>query len=350
MIFVFGDYIIDIDTEKTAFSRQKKRLRCECPPCRIFRKYVGSLNDDVKKKLDALGLDIENPDEVYDVGKDERGNIRYGGWWNMYGKIAQTGEKSCRISDGFEVTFRDDCPYVPQWFRDECSIQMRFTIDGDNLAPLGKEYRAADRKNTFVYHLSDETCSALQTLVGGELVGVCTNSDTTTGENIKCHEVDIFVKRSCEEAARKLTLSVSRDTDTCFDGIDRMVLTIRCSSPEAIDADFIHKTDAIACPGGQIKSIQIFESRIEGEKDRVVYDSHIMITLASGQMIIFRAEPDGQEVITVFFNAENVSSDTYLRVSDTWFVHPAPIFGENDEVIGLKHFYQTETNVRFRFS
>ena len=350
MIHEFGDYTIDIDTEKTAFSRQKKRFRCECPPCRTFRKYAGSLNDDVKKKLDALGLDIENPDEVYDVGKDQSGNIQYGGWWNMYGKIVQTGEKPCRISDGFEVIFRDDCPYVPQWFRDECSIQMKFTFCGDNLAPLGKEYRAEDRKNTFVYHLSDETCSALQTLVGGELVGVCTNSDTTTGENIKCHEVDIFVKRSCEEAAQKLTLSVSRDTDTCFDGIDRMVLTVRCSSPESIDADFIHKTDAIACAGGQIKSIQIFESRIEGEKDRVVYDSHIMITLVSGQMIIFRAEPDGQEVMTVFFHAENVSPDTYLRVSDTWFVHPTPIFGENDEIIGLKHFYQTETNVRFRFS
>lgn len=350
MIFVFGDYIIDIDAEKTASSKQKKRFWCECPPCRTFRKYVGSLDDDVKKRLDALGLDIENPDEVYDAGKDESGNVQYGGWWNMYGKIVKLGDKPCRISDGFDVTFRDDCPYVPQWFRDECSIQMKFTIDGDNLAPLGKEYQAADRKNTFVYHMSDETCSALQTLVGGKLIGVCTNSDTTTSENIKCHEVDIFVKRSCEEAAQKLTLSVSRDTDTCFDGIDRMVLTVRCSSPESIDADFIHKTDAIDCPVGQIKSIRIFDSRIEGEKDRVVYDSHIMITLASGQMIIFRAEPDGQEVITVFFNAENVSPDTYLRVSDTWFVHPAPIFGENDEIIGLKHFYQTETNVRFRFS
>ena len=37
--------------------------------------------------LMPFGITNENPDEVYDDGTDENGNIQYGGWWNICGKI-----------------------------------------------------------------------------------------------------------------------------------------------------------------------------------------------------------------------------------------------------------------------
>lgn len=79
---------------------------------------------------------------------------------------------------------------------------------------------------------------------------------------------------------------------------------------------------------------------------RVIYDSHILIELETGKKIIFRIEPDGEEVITVFAEVEDCNIEKYLRVSDIWFVHPTPIFDDRNEIIGLKSFYQTETKVR----
>mgnify|MGYP006974382698 CR=1 FL=1 len=82
-----------------------KKYRCGCPPCRAFREYARAVSDDVKKRFTELGLDIEDPVEAFDIGKDEQGNTMYVGWWNIYGRIIKNSEKTCRLSDGFEVSF-----------------------------------------------------------------------------------------------------------------------------------------------------------------------------------------------------------------------------------------------------
>lgn len=352
MIFEFEDLTIDVCVEKMK-SLADKKWRCECPPCRIFREYASSLSDDVKQQFQALGLDIESPDEVYDAGKDENGNIQYGGWWNICGKIVKKGENPCRISDGFEVTFSDDCQYIPGWFRDSCCIQMKFIIRGSHLKRLGKEYKSevsttVSKKNTFIYHINDEVRSELGKLVGGELVKTRSDSAKIDGGNVKCHEADIYVKCPNESNLRKLTLGAARDIDTSFDGIDRMVLSASLSPVNAKESEILGGAGIVSCPHGCIKKIKVFESTIAGERDRVVYDSHLMIELESGEKIIIRVEPDGGEVLTVFTDVEDFCIEKYLRVSDTWFVRAEPIFDENNEVIGLKHFYQTETKVRLK--
>lgn len=135
------------------------------------------------------------------------------------------GERPCSISDGFEVTFSDDCGYTQKWFRDSCCIQMKFIIRGNQLKKLGKEYNAeasepVSKKNTFIYHINDEVCSALDSLIGGQLVEICSDSVKNDGGNAKCHTADIYVKCPNEPNLQKLTLSASRDIDTAFDGID----------------------------------------------------------------------------------------------------------------------------------
>ena len=62
--------------------------------------------------------------------------------------------------------------------------------------------------------------------------------------------------------------------------------------------------------------------------------------------MIIRIEPDAEEVLTVFTEVDDFNIEKYLLVSDTWFVHPAPIWNENNEIIGLKSYYQTETKLR----
>lgn len=346
MIFEFEEYAIDVYQEKMKTLADKKH-RCECPPCRVFREHVHAFSDDVKQRFHELGLDLENPDEAYDLGKDEKGNTMYVGWWNICGKIIKNSEKPCRISDGFEVTFCDDALYTQKWFQNSPCIQMRAVIRGSDLKRLGKEYwRDTDAfgvsRNTFRYHMGEEVCSELKDLVGCELIGLDTGSVPMDGGRTKCHKVNIYVKHSDESDLRVVSLTADRDIDTCFDGIDRMVFTANISKAEMELA--VEKR--VPCPRGKIQKIKIFESTIAGERDRVIYDSHLLIEPENGKKMIFRIEPDGEEVSTVFAEVEDCNMEQYLRVSDVWFVHPTLIFDDSNEIVGLKSFYQTETKVR----
>ncbi len=346
MIFKFEDYTIDVCEEKMK-TQAVKKYRCGCPPCCGFREYMRTFSDDVKERFNELGLDLENPDEVYDFGKDGEGNTMYVGWWNICGKIIKSGEKPCLISDGFEVAFCDDALYTQKWFRDSPCIQMRAVIRGSNLKRLGKEYwRDEDvlgvSRNTFRYHMDEEVCFALKDLVGCELIGLDTGSIHMNDGRTKSHKVNLYIKHLDESDLRMVSLTADRDTDTCFDGIDRMVFSANISKAErelAVD-------EILPCPQGTIQKIKLFESTIAGERDRVIYDSHLLIELETGKKMIFRIEPDGEEALTVFSEVEDCNIEKYLRVSDIWFIHPAPIFNDRNEIIGLKSFYQTETKVR----
>ena len=346
MIFEFEDYTIDVYEEKMKTLADKKH-RCGCPPCRVFREYANTFSDDVKKRFNELGLDIENPDEVCDFGEDEKGNTTYCAWWNIYGKIIKSSEKPCRISNDFEVTFYDDVLYAPRWFRDSPCIRMRAVIRGKNLKRLGKEYSRDTSalgviRNTFIYHIDDTTSSALKDLVGCELIGLDIGSAPMNDRPIKSHKINIYIKQPDESDFRILSLTANRDTDTCFDGIDRMVLSANISkSTIALNADEI-----FPCPRVKIREIKIFESTIAGERDRVIYDSHVLIELETGKKMIFRIEPDGEEVLTVFTEVDDCNIEKYLRVSDIWFANPVPVFNDKNEIIGFKSFYQTETKIR----
>ena len=341
MIFEFEDYTIDVYEEKMKTLADKKWC-CKCPPCRAFREYARTFSDDVKKFFTELGLDLEDPGEVYDLGKDEHGNTMYVGWWKIYGRIIKNSDTTYRLSDGFEVSFCDNAPYTQKWFQDPPCFQMRAVIRGTDLKRLSKEYwRDKDAfgvsRNTFRYHMDEEVCSALKDLVGCELIGLDTGFMPMTYRLTKAHKVDIYIKHPDESDLRTVTLTADRDIDTYFDGIDRMVFGAKISKVEATN-------ELYPCPHGKIRKIKIFESAIAGERDRVIYDSHLLIELENGEKMIIRIEPDAEEVLTVFADVEDI--EKYLRVSDTWFVYPVPIFDDRNEIIGLKSLYQTETKVR----
>ena len=323
MILDLEDYPIDVHEEKMKMLAHKK-YRCQCPPCRTFREYASTLSSDLKHRFDALGLDLENPDEVYDFGKGEKGISMYVAWWNLYGKIINN---SCCISDNFEISFYDKALYTPKWFQDSPCVQMRAVIRGSNLKPLGKKYWRDKDRDTFQYHVSNEVCSSLKDLVGCDFVGLDLDSTLVNDEPIKFHKVNIYIKHPNESDLRMISLVAARDMDTAFDGIDRMVFGVNLSRAEsALPVD-----EMLPCPYGKIEKINVFESTITGERDRVIYDSHLLIELENGKNMIFRIEPDGEEVFTVFTEVEDCNMAKYLCVSDTWFLHPP---------------YQTQTKVR----
>lgn len=340
MVFTFDDHRVIVDVEKMKTLRDRKP-KCECASCRTFREYTSTLSDDVKDQFHALGIDIESPDEVFDIEIDENGNAQYGGWWNLCGEITHKGLSPYVIVNGFEVTFSDDNGYVPKCFEGSDTFQMRFVISEKHLERLGKEYDGTSPKSTFIYHISDESVSALDSLIGGVLVRF--------DGALQCQNAALYVKCPGELLLRKLSFQVSRDIDTCHDGIDRMVLSASVSSASTNAVDAASEDGNITLPRECIKKIVLFESTIEGAKDKVIYDSHFMLQFESGRRMLFRAEPDGEEVISVFADIDDFSIENCLRVSDTWFVHPDLWYDEKGQIIGLKHFYGTETKARLMF-
>lgn len=346
MLFQFEDYTIDVYEEKMQ-TLANRDYRCECPICRAFREYANTLSNDVKKHFDALGLELEDPDEVYDLGKDENGNTVYSVWWNLFGEIIKDGQKPYCVADNFEITFSDDMLYTPKWFQNSPCIQMRAVIRRSNFERLGKEYwKDTDVfgvcRNTFRYHIDNEVCSELKDLAGCELIGIDADSMPINDGLTKCRKVNLYIKHPDESDLRMVVLTADRDIDTCFDGIDRMVLGASISKAEkelAVD-------EISPRPHGKIQKIKIFESIIAGERDQVIYDSHLLIELEGVKKIIVRIEPDGEEVLKVFTDVEDRDIEKYLRVSDIWFVHSAPILDDKNEIVGWKSFYRTETKVR----
>ena len=269
---------------------------------------------------------MEWPDEVFDAGVDEDGRHQYGGWWNLYGHVVKKGEAPYSPIDGMEVTFTEDGTCVPAWFRPSC-LQMRFTVKGDHLNPLGKEYHAQvgiPPMDTFTYRVDESKLAQLQELVGAELVDIMLASPIIGAPRSLYCSVDIVVKNA-SGGYRKVLLRVARDLDTCHEGIDRMSLTLDFDNV----ATWERPECAVGCLRGRIQAIRVFESTIEGEQDRVVYDSHILLALDSGGCVAFRVEPDGAEAIQPFFALESADMDRFLRVSDTWFTQADPFYRTN---------------------
>ena len=258
MIFKFEDYAIDVYEEKMK-TLEDRKYRCECPLCCAFREYANTLSNDVKKHFNALGLELENPDEVYDLGKDEKGNTVYSAWWNLFGEIIKNSQKTYCIADDFEIDFCDDMLYTPKWFQDSPCIQMRAVIRGSNFKRLGKEYwKDTDVfgvcRNTFRYHIDNEVCSALKDLTGCELIGIDAGSMSVNDGLTKCRKVNLYIKHPDESDLRMVFLTADRDRDTCFEGIDRMVLGAKIFKAEkelAVD-------EISLCPHGKIQKIKIF--------------------------------------------------------------------------------------------
>ncbi|MBQ7339076.1 MAG: hypothetical protein IJW40_11585 [Clostridia bacterium] len=326
MIFTFDTWQISVDLDAMQTAVHWLPL-CDCRACRTFAAYVRALPDSVKQPFSALGLDMTNPDEVFDAGTDEDGQNQYGGWWNLYGHIVKEGEAPYAPIDGMEVTFAEDGTCVPAWFGPSC-LQMRFTVKGDRLKRLGKEYHAQGgtlAKDTFIYRVEESKLAQLQGLVGRELIGVTLASPINGAPSPLFHAVDFVVKSASEDGYRKVSLRVARDLDTCHEGIDRMSLTLHFNGV----ATWEQTNTDVDCPRGRIQAIKLFESTIEGEQDRVVYDSHILLELDGGDCMAFRAEPDGAKALQPFMFLKSADMERFLRVSDTWFTEDDPFYRTN---------------------
>ncbi len=93
MIFRFGDYILDVDVDRTLafYAREDVKTtseQCSCQGCRNYDKAILAMPASVLVFLESLGIDPRKPTEVFDVmgsQLDGDGKVWYNGFYHVCG-------------------------------------------------------------------------------------------------------------------------------------------------------------------------------------------------------------------------------------------------------------------------
>ena len=146
MIFTFGNYVIDADTEKTRGIYRTLPLisqSCSCDGCRNFEQAVDVLPEPVLAFFRTLGIDPKKMTECYVNCQNADGTLFYGGFCHLCGTLIQgesawgkTSEASSRcdadlmyhIDDHFCVSFGEACDLVEVQFEAPV-LQIEFQAD-----------------------------------------------------------------------------------------------------------------------------------------------------------------------------------------------------------------------------
>lgn len=144
--FVFGDYVIDVDVDKTreiykGFASVTERCRCDA--CENYQKAIERVPVQVKNFFECLGVDLGKITESVMCHQNRDGSWHYGCTCHVCGKVIK-GKNLTVVQDGQLVTMRSRDAYeaaenVLVWFGDECTrvekafdapvMQIDFGID-----------------------------------------------------------------------------------------------------------------------------------------------------------------------------------------------------------------------------
>lgn len=153
MRFVFGDYTVEVDVEKTReyYRREMPENDCECSGCRNFRKYAEVCPEEIKRAFAELGIDDINyileiiPFDCAKEDYDRNGGNFYGGFYAVVGELIggepiDSQKSTRRITSGFGL-FLHDSMYKPDNFPDPA-----FNINIEAWIPW-----LIDAENEYVY-------------------------------------------------------------------------------------------------------------------------------------------------------------------------------------------------------
>ena len=127
MIFTFGNYVLDIDVEKTREIYEKLRTvseKCGCNNCLNFEKATEHLPRHVRALFDKLGVDVKKITECYINTQNNDGSVFYAGFCHLSGRLIQGGNAWIQISED-RLCF-DEKPSAPvgeafhMWFQEKC--------------------------------------------------------------------------------------------------------------------------------------------------------------------------------------------------------------------------------------
>ena len=144
--FTFGDYVIEVDVEKTREVYKGLKPvseRCKCDYCANYQRVVDSIPAQARELFESLGVDLGRITESVSYNRNRDGTVHYGGFCHVCGKVVKG--KSPAHKDGANwIVLREEDAYevaegVPVWFSQECVMvekefgapvmQIDFSVD-----------------------------------------------------------------------------------------------------------------------------------------------------------------------------------------------------------------------------
>ncbi len=130
MIFTFGSFRLDVDTEKTEKLYANAPViteSCSCEGCSNYVQAAKLFPPEVKTFFRSLGMDPAKAAEVYLLYSDDKEKkAAYGGFYHLCGKIldgATDGSEQYTVCDGYRVHFTDDISLPEEGLKDP-AVQM----------------------------------------------------------------------------------------------------------------------------------------------------------------------------------------------------------------------------------
>lgn len=102
MVVKFGQYIIDLDIEKTKYfyeNAEPVSKGCSCDGCLNFEKAIDVLPQTVREFFANLGVDMSKVCECYVNCTNEDGTLSYGGFYHICGTLLDGESAWKKISD-----------------------------------------------------------------------------------------------------------------------------------------------------------------------------------------------------------------------------------------------------------
>jgi len=121
VIFDFGSFSIDVDVEQTRkyYTESPRTLTegCDCILCRNFLAAYDSLDHEIHRFFDSLGVDIRKAGDMTTMhGDRERNILYYQGLCHVCGRIVDGCSKECEYLPAFKVFFTTKCALVERSF------------------------------------------------------------------------------------------------------------------------------------------------------------------------------------------------------------------------------------------
>lgn len=148
MLLELGNYILDIDVERTrSFYNQARSITdaCNCQGCRNYVKWALSVSDEPSISFQRMGVALDKPSEIYVNTRNKDGSLFYGGFYHLCGKILKGEDvwnefdSNCRaldearfvaLTENFKIAFSRDIELLEKGFPTP-AVQMEILANVD---------------------------------------------------------------------------------------------------------------------------------------------------------------------------------------------------------------------------
>lgn len=131
----FGNYLLDIDVEKTKkFYETAETITqgCDCSACCNYEKATHKFPTEVLNLYDKIGVDITKAAEIMPYfSENDKKSISYGGFYHICGTLLSGNtlwntsdsavlhlneNKMQKITDGYRIGFKSECDLLEDNF------------------------------------------------------------------------------------------------------------------------------------------------------------------------------------------------------------------------------------------